>query len=253
MEVINGEWYMHCCRKNDPLCLHTADDLLKLIGKVGFLPLFSNEIPGFSVEERTTVDGWFSGDPEKDPWSWREILSKNKNVAYGKFFHKKAGYVSKKWFPRFANYRRNGYDFDALVGDELASYRSQKIMSALELDEELKGLELLSAELKQKAGFGKGGEKNFDGILTDLQMQSFLIVSEFRQKVNKKGQSYGWSIAAIETPETKWGYDFIAAGYQEAPEDSWKKIVKQVKKISPEADEKEIFKVVGIKYPGGKR
>ena len=34
-------------------------------------------------------------------------------VAYGKFFDKKAGFISLEWLPYFANYRRSGYDFDA--------------------------------------------------------------------------------------------------------------------------------------------
>ncbi|MBR5930707.1 MAG: hypothetical protein IKZ95_01635 [Lachnospiraceae bacterium] len=250
METINGEWYMLGCAANDPLRLRTADDLASLIKKIGFLPLFSNEIPGFSVEERTLPQSWWCGDPSSDPWEWRQILSRRKDIAYGKFYNKKAGYVSKKWFPSFANYRRNGYDFDALVGDELASYRARKIMSALEPDESLAGLEMLSFELKQKAGFGKGGEKNFEGILTELEMQTYLLVSDFRQKKNKKGESYGWHIAAIETPETKWGYDYIAGGYAETPEESWNRIVKQIRKHFPSADDGSIRKVLGNRLPG---
>ncbi len=247
MEFIDGEFYMLGCDEDDPDCIHTADELAKLIRKVGFLPLFSNEIRGFSVEERTPVRNWWSDDPQKDPWVWRQILAGHKDIAYGKFFDKKAGYVSKKWFPVFANYRRNGYDFDALVGDELASNRARKIMNALEPDDELKGLELLSFELKEKAGFGKGGEKNYEGVVTELQMQTYLLMSDFRQKINKKGKAYGWHIAAFETPETKWGYDFIAEGYRETPEESWKKIMKQIRKICPDADEAKIKKVAGIR------
>lgn len=37
----------------------------------GFLPLFKNGIPGFSLEERTVPDYWWSGDEERDPWEWR--------------------------------------------------------------------------------------------------------------------------------------------------------------------------------------
>ena len=250
MEVIDGEFYMLGCEADDPSCLHTADDLLKLIRKIGFLPLFSNDIPGFSVEEHTAVSGWWCGDPETDPWIWRQLLSGRKDIAYGKFFDKKAGYVSRKWFPVFANYRRNGYDFEALVGDELASFRAQKIMNALELDGDLCGAERLSFELKEKAGFGKGGEKNFEGVLTELQMQTFLLMSDFRQKINKKGQPYGWHIAALETPETKWGYDFVASGYKERPELSWERIVKQVRKFYPDASEKALFKVLGLRHTG---
>ena len=44
-------------------------------------------------------------------------------VAYGKLFAKKAGLVSREWYPGLANYRRNGYDSDARYEDGLASHR----------------------------------------------------------------------------------------------------------------------------------
>ena len=128
MEAINGEFYMLGCREDDPRCIRSPEELKRLISEIGFLPLFSNTIPGFSVEERTLASAWWTGDPASDPWTWREFLSSDPELAYGKFYDKKAGYVSKEWFPAFANYRRNGYDFDALVGDELVPYRNQQIM-----------------------------------------------------------------------------------------------------------------------------
>lgn len=250
METINGEWIMMGCAPDDPGCLHTPEELKKLILEIGFLPLFSNGVPGFSVEEHTASGNWWTDDPAKDPWAWRQILAGDPEIAYGKFFDRKVGFVSKAWFPVLANYRRNGYDFDALCGDDLVPYRNRKLMEAFELDEELKGLELLSFEAKQKAGFGKDGQKNFEGALTELQMQAYLIVSGFRQKKNKKGEGYGWHIAALETPETKWGYDCLASGYREEPEESWKRILEQVKRCFPEAEEKAVRKLLGIRYPG---
>ena len=241
---------MQGCDPNDPSCLHITEDLVKLIREIGFIPLFANEIPGFSVEERTPSHVWWSGNPEQDPWEWRQILSRDPEIAYGKFFDKKAGFISKEWFPVFANYRRNGYDFDALCDDELVPYRNRKLMEAFEMDDQLCGLELLSFEVKQKANFGKDGQKNFEGVLTQLQMQCYLIMSDFRQKKNKKGQEYGWHIAVLETPETKWGYDFIASGYQESPLQSWEKIVGQVRRFLPAAEDAGIRKLLGIQYPG---
>ena len=88
---------------DDPSCIHSAEELLKVINKAGFLPLFSNDVPGFSVENMTDPTCWWCGDPKIDPWEWRAILARTGEVAYGKFFRNKAGYVSKKWFPDFAN------------------------------------------------------------------------------------------------------------------------------------------------------
>ena len=56
-------------------------------------------------------------------------------------------------------------------------------------------------ELKRQAGFGKGGEKNFEGTVTDLQMGSYLLIRDFRRRANKKGFPYGWHISVYSTPE----------------------------------------------------
>lgn len=231
--------------------LHNAGELAELIHEIGFLPLFSNTIKGFSVEEMTYGSVWWTGDAATDPWEWRRILASDPRIAYGKFFNKNAGFVSKAFFPVFANYRRNGYDYDALYEDGLASYRSKRIMDVFKLDDYAVGSELMSPDIKENAGFAKeDGEKNFSGHITDLQMQTYLITSDFARRTNRIGQEYGWYIALLETPETKWGYEHIASGYTEDPKTSWRAIVDRVKTAFPEAADKDIPKIMGIRYPG---
>ena len=105
MDVIDGNWIMRGISWDDPKCIHSADELAAVVNKIGFLPLFSNEIEGFSVEEMTSSEHWWSGDTSVDPWEWRAILARRNDIAYGKFFNKKAGFISKKWFPYFAKKR----------------------------------------------------------------------------------------------------------------------------------------------------
>ena len=238
MEVVNNEWIMKACTWDSPACLHSPEELIGLIEEVGFLPLFSNSIPGFSAEEHTWEKGWWTGDVRCDPWEWRQILARDERVAYGKFFDKKAGFISKQWFPVFANYRRDGYDH-------------KKLMDALETDESMRGLEILSCELKDKAGFGKNGEKNFEGVLTALQMQTYLLMGDFRQKRNKRGEGYGWHLATLKTPETKWGYEFVGSRYTEKPGDSWLVIAARTRQYFPEAKEEDIRKMLAVRYPTG--
>ena len=243
METINGEWYMKGCAKDDPNRLHTVEDAAALVQKIGFLPLFSNDIPGFSVEERTLAADWWKDDPTRDPWAWRQILSRHPRIIYGKFFDRRAGFVSTDWFPTFANYRRNGYDFDTLIDEGLAPQRHRKLMQPYLTDGLPNGMELHSFALKAQAGFGKGGEKNFEGTLTELEMQSYLCIGDFRQRTNKKGQPYGWHIAIITPPETKLGYDRIAEAYREAPENSWRRITEQIQSFFPEATDDQLLKL----------
>ena len=240
MAVENGEWVMRGLDWDDPLRIRTWRELVNWINEVGFLPLFANEVPGFSAEEHTSPKFWWSGNREEDPWDWRELIAATGEVAYGKFFNKKAGFISKEWFPYFANYRRSGYDFDSRWEDELASRRAKKVM-----DPFLEREELFSFELKELAGFGKGGEKNFEGVVTELQMQTYLTVKDFRQKVNKQGKPYGWSVSVYTTPEKLWDYETVSAAYSEAPEVSRERIVARVRQLFPQATEKQITAVIG--------
>ena len=239
----SGTWIMYGVEPNDPECIHTVDEAIEYINEVGFLPLFKNEIPGFSMEERTVAEHWWSENPEVDPWEWRAIIARSGKVAYGKFFDGKAGFISKEWLPYFANYRRDGYDFDALWDDEKASRRQKKIMDLFAEDHADE--ELFSNEIKQNAGFGKDGEKGFDGTITDLQHLLYLCVRDFRQKKNKKGQEYGWAIAVYSTPEHIFGYDHVTSAYSENPLESGKKIVMHINEVYPIASPEQIKKLIG--------
>ena len=240
MAVENGEWILHGTAWDSPERIRSWRELIDYVDRVGFLPLFQNEVKGFSVEEKTSPLFWWTGDPEQDPWEWRAIVARSGRVAYGKFFNKKAGFISLEWFPWFANYRRDGYDFDARWEDGLAGYRSKKIMDLFEAREEYS-----SHELKKEAGFGKGGEKNFSGIVTELQMQTYLVTKDFRQKRNRKGQAYGMAASVYAAPEALWWYELVSSAYREAPEKSFQRILDHVRELYPEADEKQLRKVCG--------
>ena len=224
---------------NDPSRVQTWEELIDLINEVGFLPLFKNEVDGFSVEENTADLYWWSGDVEQDPWEWRCLMARSGKVAYGKFFGKKAGFISRAWFPHFANWRRDGYDFDSRWDEELASMRQKRIMDQFDVRDEL-----YSFALKRLAGFGKGGEKNFEGTVTDLQMSGYLLIRDFRQRLNKKGQPYGWPISVYATPETLWGYDHISSAYSEEPAQSREQIYQQVCRCFPAATEETLRAVL---------
>ena len=240
MAVENGEWIMRGPAWEDPACIHSWQELVDWIDEVGFLPLFRNGIDGFSAEERTCPTDWWSGDADRDPWEWRQLIARSGRVAYGKFFGKKAGFISKAWFPDFANWRRDGYDFDSRWDDGLSTARQKKIM-----DQFTEADALLSYELKERAGFGKGGEKNFEGTVTDLQMSSYLIIRDFRQKLNKKGQPYGWPRAEYTTPEALWGAECIAAAYATDPAKSRTKVFRQIQAHFPAATEERLRAVLG--------
>ncbi|HHV12780.1 MAG TPA: hypothetical protein GXX75_21130 [Clostridiales bacterium] len=208
MVTIDGKWVMEGLADDDPKRIKTSGELSGYINKVGFLPLFKNSVQGFSVEEITGINSWWSDKPEEDPWAWREVIAAEGRIAYGKLFGNRAGFVSREWYPYLAAFRRDGYDFDSRYEDGLASYRAKRIMEVLELRDEMP-----SNELKTAAGFGKGGEKGFEGTMALLQMQTYITVKGFHRKRNKKNEEYGWPVANYTLSENLFGRDYVRSAY----------------------------------------
>ncbi len=239
MERAADQWIMKGRSRNDPKRIRTWRELTDLINEIGFLPLFANAAAGFSAEEQVYPYCWWTGDPETDPWMWREIIAEEGIVAYGKFFDNKSGFISREWFPYFANARRDGYDFDAAWDDELVQRRYKAIMDICEDGDVHPGF-----ELKPEAGFGKNGYKNFDGCMTALQMQTYLIIRRFERRRNKKGRSYGMPVSYYQKPEILWGYDHVASAYKEEPLRSAERILARAKECFPDAEEAALKKML---------
>jgi hypothetical protein len=148
-------------------------------------------------------------------------------------------YISPKWFPDFANFRRDGYDFDARYDDGLASFYDKELYELLDAN-----APVMSKELKRIGDYGKNGKKGFDTMVTRLQKQCYVITSNFRYAMDKYGNEYGWGIAEYSTPEKFFGKKFSNAVYRRTPEESYMRVVKQLMKILPDSDEKQIKKVL---------
>lgn len=250
MDVVNGEWYMRGVELDDPHRIKTHKQLVDRVKEVGFLPLFSNEVEGFSAEEQVYPRHWWTDDPRQDPWKWREIIAAEREVAYGKFFGNRAGFISLEWLPFFANFRRDGYDFDSRWEEGLANRREKLIMDKLsdhdpDGDVIWKTDQILSCDLKKLCGFGKGGEKNFSGITTGLMMQTYLVIVDFHRRVSKKGAEYGMPVTVLLPPEAVWGYDLVTSAYNEPPVTSWEKLILRVKEFFPNATDADIIKLIG--------
>ena len=227
--------------------IRTKEDLKQAVAELGFLPFFVNEIKGFSIEENCDPKVYFSNEP--GVWEWKGPVIQETRCAYGKFFHKKAAFISKEWFLDFANYRRDGYDFDSRFEDGLATYNEQYLYNIIAGRHSI-----LSKDAKAIGGYvkprTKGPDeweprKGFDTLITRLQMECYVLTSDFEYEVDKKGNFYGWGVARYATPEEFYGKRFSNRVYKRTPEESYKRILRHFKKILPDADEDEIKRFLG--------
>lgn len=218
--------------------LRSPDDIISLTEELGFLPFFRNGIPGFSIEERTPGELWFTD--QDGPWEWKGPIARTKKCFYGKFFGGKAGFISLKWFPDFCNYRRDGFDFDSRFECGMSSYKDRNVYDTVS-----RYGDILSKKLKSMCGYYKGGEKGFDGVITRLQMQTYVCISDFEYMRDKYGKPYGWGVARYSTPEELIGYEAVTSAYKREPLESKEKILEHLKKAVPAATEAQLLKLIG--------
>ena len=145
--------------------VRTKQDLIDAVQTYGIVPLFRNSIQGFSVAEHAAPEVWFS-DENEGVWEWKGPVIRETGCAYGKFFAKKAAFVSAEWFPDLANYRRDGYDFDARFDEGLTRHSDHFLFDLVDTN-----APILSTRLKGIGYYGKDGRKDFDPSMNRLQEQ----------------------------------------------------------------------------------
>lgn len=222
--------------------IHTKEDLKEAVEYYGILPFFSNSIPGYSVEEMSAPEAYF--DKEPGVWEWKGPVITELNCLYGKFFSKRAAFISKEYAADFCNWRRDGYDFDARFNDGLSSYDEQYLYNLIASHHSI-----LSKQLKMEGGYvkerGQGKDawqprKGFDSLITGLQMKGYITTVNFEYQIDKKGEFYGWGIARYATIENYYGEGFTETMYKDTPEKSYKRLVEKLHTVLPEIQISEI-------------
>ena len=131
--------------------VRSKQDLIDAVEEYGIVPYFSTSIPGFSLEEHCSPAVLFSVF-EDDTWAWKGPVIQATGCAYGKFFEKKSTYVSREVFLDLANYRRDGYDFDARYDDGLAKFQDKQLYDLIDAH-----APVLSKELRTTGGYAYSG------------------------------------------------------------------------------------------------
>ncbi len=220
----------------DKLIIKNKSDLINAVNEFGFVPFFENSVEGFSIEEHIDPSCWWHSDTGAwSAWEWKGPVIRETGCAYGKFFEKKACYISREWFADFANYRRDGYDFDARYDDGLAPYKDKQLYELVSGN-----APVLSKTLKQLGNYKKGGNKGFDTMINRLQAQCYVVISDFVYMKNKNGEPYGWGVAEYSTPEVFMGSSFTDKVYSRSPEESYERLLAHFCRLLPDASISQI-------------
>lgn len=216
--------------------IYSCAQLMALIQEIGFLPLLDSGIRGYSAEEMVSDDCRYVTFPDGGwdwpLWKWKGPIVTEGNCVYGKFFDKKAGFISRDWWPDFFNYRRSQYPQPA----------EESIEEAIVLTLQEQG-SMITRELRAACGFtGPKMRSKFDGYVTRLQMACRVVTEDFIYPIDKHGNEYGWGWSLLTTPEQLYGRE--ACLCERSPEESLARLINHFRQILPEASERQIMKLI---------
>lgn len=209
--------------------LHSCAELIEYINHIGFLPLLSLGIRGWSAEEVVDDDCRYvtlpDGGWEWPLWDWKGDIIRDSGCAYGKFFFKKAGFISKEWWPDFCNYRRSTHPYPEEGSIEEAILETLKVNGSM-----------ITRDLRKACGFTEAKMRGkFDTFVSRLQMGGYIVTEDFVYPHDKHGKQYGWGWALLSTPEDLFGKEVCHP--DRSPEESRQRLVAHFKKIFPNASD----------------
>ena len=161
---------------------------LARVDELGFMPM-SKFLPGFpSLSAETPQSIWFTGDPDTDPWSWKDRAAEDKHVAFGCLLNGHRGFVSASMYPFFfkAFHPREHMEERRAYG--LVNPTVWELWRLFEMQPRLS-----TSEIRRLMGvMHKSGGSKVDGAVKELQRLYYITVAGNRRKTDRFGRPYAW-------------------------------------------------------------
>lgn len=176
-----------------------GESMAALIIEMGIVPFFANPIVGYSIEEHTAPQDWFT-DESLGPWDWKIPCVQTGEIAYGKFlWGGKAAFASVPVYRELMNIRRRSLQ---------PSAEQQKIMDFVQENGSIS-----IAQVRALLGVKKNVA---DAHIARLQYQTRLVTGDIVRVYRGEDLHYnGWQRSSFCTPETLFeddGADFPFPG-----------------------------------------
>ena len=216
--------------------IHNATELMGFIQEVGFLPLLYSGIAGYSADEAVDPECRYvlldDGSWDWPLWDWKGPIITESDCVYGKFFDKKAGFVSRAWWPDLYNWRRHAHP-----APSAGSIEETILLTLREHGS------LITRDLRRLCGFTEPKMRSrFDGYITRLQMACRIVTEDFVYPRDKHGKQYGWGWALLTTPEQLLGKE--ACHCDRTPQESLERMLDHLKNLLPRASEQQLLKLI---------
>lgn len=145
-------------------------------------------LDGWSAEEAVDEECRYvtlpDGGWEWPLWEWKGDIIRESGCAYGKFFDRKATFISREWWPDFCNWRRNVYPHP-----EESSIEDMILQTLQENGS------MITRDLRKACGFtGTKMRGKFDTYISRLEMGCYIVTEDFVYSKDRHGRNYGWGM-----------------------------------------------------------
>ncbi len=204
--------------------IRSAESMMQVIMETGIIPFSRNRVRGWSIEEMTHPDWWFTTSEQLGPWDWK-VDAVQEGFFYGKFVSRKSAFATEKMYRHLMNWRRSlpkyrvaegGSCRAATVDERLQKYISPILLSAIREHESLESPQIrallekaVPVEIRKKVGghiekylIPKVGKQAVDFLLSFLDMGTWTVVGDITRVYRGPDCEYkGWQRNTVTTPE----------------------------------------------------
>ncbi|MGM9786046.1 MAG: hypothetical protein ACI3ZS_04345 [Candidatus Cryptobacteroides sp.] len=210
--------------KPDSPRIASAQSMIEVIRETGIIPFSRNRVRGWSIEEMTNPDWWFTTSDNLGPWDWK-IDAVHEGLLYGKFISRKSAFATEQMYRHLMNWRRSLPQYRVAEGgrgrvetidDRLQKYLSPTLLSAIREHESLETSEIRSLlektiplETRKKVGghiekylIPKVTKQTVDFLLGFLDMGTWTVVGDITRVYRGADCEYkGWQRNTVTTPD----------------------------------------------------
>ncbi|MBQ9201718.1 MAG: hypothetical protein IJ154_05050 [Bacteroidales bacterium] len=207
--------------------IHSPESMYRMIRELGIVPFFSGLVPGWSIEEYTPDEYWFT-DEELGPWDWKIDVILYGDIAYGKFLYGgKSAFATVEWYRELMNWKR-------------AQDRYQPSGSQLTVMKEVEQRGLISVrDVRHLLSVKKSAA---DSLLTRLQDDTLLVIGNIDRVYRGEDLNYnGWQQASFCRPEDLFVDFDLETGH--SPRQSFDRLSAQVRRFVPDASDALLLKL----------
>jgi len=213
--------------------------MLGLIKEYGLIPFFANPIPGYSIEEHTPYELWFT-EENLGPWDWKIDCIQTGDIAYGKFLcGGKAAFATVDTYREIINWRRSQPKYQP-------SADQRKVLDYMQEQGSIS-----VPEVRKLMGIKKSAA---DALLGKLQMQTRIVTGDIARVYSGADLKYsGWQRSSFCAPEALFeDMDFPFPGYKPrtlksslTPEGSLEFLKETIRGICGDVPDNILMKILG--------